>query len=190
MPKGSRWPLLIFRSKLKVKLLVFENILNAQYLFTSKLESCHSLYKLLQRMPLESRCSSHMVKGQGKTGGIGKRLSSQYLDYFAGKLTNLVHCMPPREQMFPNDIQVMWWKVKVKLLIFSSYVLQNLLVTLFDFREIMPIALWVTRSNYWSSSPLYPLNILWTICLIITILATNWVSDDDEWSLINRITGL
>ena len=172
------------------KLLVFENILTAQYLFTPKLESCHTLYKLLQRMPLETNVQVTWSKVKVKLVVFGKRLSSQYLDYFAGKLTNLVHCMPPREQMFPNDIQVMWWKVKVKLLIFSSYVLQNLLVTLFDFREIMPIALWVTRSNYWSSSPLYPLNILWTICLIITILATNWVSDDDEWSLINRITGL
>ena len=48
-------------------------------------------------------------------------------------------------------------------------------------RRDIPIAFWVTRSrsNYWSLSQHCPLNILWTICLIIAKLGT--VIATGEW---------
>ena len=88
--------------------------------------------------------------------------------------------------MSPMDFQVMWSKIKAKLLIFflikccllyllTLCLMVSKLASMVDFTEkIIPIAFWghKVKVKYWSSYQHFPLNILWTICLIITKLCT------------------
>ena len=69
----------------------------------------------------------------------------------------------------------------------TIYLMVTKPATLADFWEkIIPIALWVTRSrsNYWPSYLQCPLNILWTICLIITKFGT--VVAIREWIIYSK----
>ena len=84
------------------------------------------------------------------------------------------------------DFQVMWSKNKAKLLIIflikccllyllTLCLMVSKLATMVGFTEkIIPIAFLghKVKVKYWSSYQHFPLNILWTICLIITKLCT------------------
>ena len=69
-------------SKVKVKMLVFQRSMSAQYLLTPLLENRQLQYSGCPlRVDVPYQCSCHMVKGQGQTVGLNcwsKVLSTQY----------------------------------------------------------------------------------------------------------------
>ena len=135
-----------------------------------------------------------MVEGQGQTASLCTNVVSPIsFGFFALKLRNLVKWMPLVKIwslfLFRSCAQRSrlncWADLHLKcclILWLSNWWLPNF-STMFDFsKKIIPIALWVTRSwsNYWFSSQHCPLNILWTIRLIITkhgtvVAAREWI---------------
>ena len=79
MPLESRWPILMSRSwsKVKVKLLVFETNLSAQYLLTSLLESCQTWYCECLMIPTDVQFTWSKV--MVKLLVFEQMLSAQYL---------------------------------------------------------------------------------------------------------------
>ena len=143
-----------------------------------------------------------MAKGQGQTAGLWKNIvNSISLDSFDRKLPNLVQEMPLESRwpvlMFRSHVQrsrsICWFSSQV----LSTRDLMILCMMVIKFAILVNYLYWVTRarSNYSSSSHHCPLNIIWTICLVInkpgTLVATRyWIIHCIYTTLLNFSPGV
>ena len=92
MQVESRWSLSMFKSKIKVKLLVFEKCVVLSLFLNPllELESCLAWYNECQlKVNNPYGCSYHMCKGQGQTGGLWQNVWSIFKTSITWQWLNL-----------------------------------------------------------------------------------------------------
>ena len=159
MPEESRWPSLIFR---------LHGQRSRSNCWPLKRWSTLNISRLLRWKIAKLGTVNELIKGQGQTAGLCTNVVNLIsFDSFAWKLSNLVQLMPLEKKISGHVIRGQDQNE-------SIYSINQSINTKFAILIDYPYWYLVIKSclNYFPSSQYCQLNILWTICLIITQIYT------------------